>query len=169
MDELELATKHIKRAYKLAGDDIGSLREKDFQALCYHLHRAVSLIDQNTKIPVDSYLVDADIIINVFNTHFPDWKKKTKKRHITQKRQILAYLLRSFTNYSLHTISKLLGHKEHTTIVHSTQKVRDMLSVNDPLYVDMYNKAMHEIRLITHLPEENEEELPQEDELPETI
>ena len=57
----------------------------------------------------------------------------TKKRNseFVQPRQVVMYLCREMTDVSLNNIAKLLGKKDHTTIIHGINKVEAEMSTNE--------------------------------------
>jgi chromosomal replication initiator protein len=64
-------------------------------------------------------------------------KGKTRIKEIVGPRQILMYLLRSEFNLSLMEVGKLLGGRDHTTIMHGVDKITHQLSEDEDLRVDI--------------------------------
>src|SRR6185436_11981309 len=58
---------------------------------------------------------------------------KTRERSICWPRQVAAYLAYKHTNVSLKEIGIKLGGKDHTTVMHSRQAVKDMLETDEKL------------------------------------
>lgn len=56
--------------------------------------------------------------------------EKTRKREIVQARQITMYLAKMFTKNSLKTIGDHFGGRDHTTVIHSCQTVRDLMDTD---------------------------------------
>jgi chromosomal replication initiator protein len=48
-------------------------------------------------------------------------------------RQLVMYLCREFTDTSFTSISKLLGKKDHTTVMHGARKIADEIKTNEDL------------------------------------
>ena len=48
-------------------------------------------------------------------------------------RQIVMFLCRELTDTSLKNIGKILGKKDHSTVLHGVNKVSDEIKVNDDL------------------------------------
>ena len=44
-------------------------------------------------------------------------------------------------NISLSALGMLVGRRDHSTVIHSRDKVNDLLSVNDEYYTGIYNKV----------------------------
>ena len=55
---------------------------------------------------------------------------KTRKREISRPRQIAMYLLRSELHLSFPRIAKELGRKDHTTAIHSIEKIEKEASLD---------------------------------------
>jgi len=72
-----------------------------------------------TKI-TDFYGIDIDSIY-----------EKTRRREVVRPRQIIMYILREDFNVSYPTIGSKLGGRDHTTVIHSCEKVRKDL-LQDP-------------------------------------
>ena len=75
------------------------------------------------------------LIINVVAEHFgvrpDDISSKKRNSEFVQPRQVVMYLCRELTDVSLNNIAKLLGKKDHTTIIHGINKVEAELSTNE--------------------------------------
>ncbi len=81
------------------------------------------------------------IIINVVAEHFgvkpEDILSKKRNSEFVQPRQVMMYLCREMTDTSYVNIAKLLGKKDHTTIIHGYNKIKEEIETND----DLYNKV----------------------------
>ncbi len=56
---------------------------------------------------------------------------KSKKKELVIPRQICAYLMCEIMNIPLVSIGEAMGGRDHTTIIHSREKVNNLLKVND--------------------------------------
>lgn len=68
-----------------------------------------------------------DAICSNFNIKLLDIKSKKRNRSVTTPRQIAMYLCRKLTNSSLPEIGKQFGGKDHTTVLHSFNKINEMI------------------------------------------
>ena len=57
-------------------------------------------------------------------------KEKTRKRAIVQARQLSMYLAKSYTKNSLKVIGRHFGGRDHSTVIHSCQAVKDMMDTD---------------------------------------
>ncbi len=56
---------------------------------------------------------------------------KSKKKELVQPRQICAYLMCEIMNIPLVSIGEAMGGRDHTTIIHSREKISNLVKVND--------------------------------------
>ncbi len=77
------------------------------------------------------------LIIEVVAEHFgvdkDDITSKKRNSEFVMPRQIVMYLCRELTDTSLVNIGKILGKKDHTTVMHGIKKVTEELGSNDEL------------------------------------
>jgi len=57
--------------------------------------------------------------------------EKTRKKEVVKPRQIIMYLMRQDFSISYPTIGQKLGGRDHTTVIHSCEKIKTDLT-NDP-------------------------------------
>ncbi len=75
----------------------------------------------------------AEIIASVgkyYGISKDDLLGKSRKKELSTPRQITIFLIRENTNRSLPEIGKLMGGKDHTTIMYSEKKIRDLLKTD---------------------------------------
>ena len=57
--------------------------------------------------------------------------EKTRRKEVVKPRQIIMYILREDFNVSYPSIGQKLGGRDHTTVIHSCEKIKRELK-NDP-------------------------------------
>ena len=81
--------------------------------------------------------VTPSLIITVVAEHFgitpDDIMSRKRNSELVQARQIVMYLCRDLTATSLAGIGKLLGKKDHTTVIHGVNKITDEIVNNEEL------------------------------------
>ena len=81
--------------------------------------------------------ITPELIIEVVAEHFgvspEDITSKKRNSEFVQPRQVVMCLCRKLTDTSYVNIGKLLGKKDHTTIIHGVNKIEDELKNNDEL------------------------------------
>ena len=70
------------------------------------------------------------MVCEYFAVPFNKLLEKTRKREIVQARQITMYLAKSFTKNSLKFIGEHSGGRDHTTVIHSCQTVKDLMDTD---------------------------------------
>jgi chromosomal replication initiator protein len=63
--------------------------------------------------------------------------EKNRKQEIVKPRQVLMYILREYFNYSLSNIGDKLGGRDHTTVIHAYDKVKNDLVSNQILFEEI--------------------------------
>ena len=84
------------------------------------------------KQPVD-YKKLVSIVANYYNVDEENIYKKSRKKEYVYPRQIIMYLLREDFNYSFPNIGEKIGGRDHTTAMHSYEKVKEELKENPTL------------------------------------
>jgi chromosomal replication initiator protein len=74
------------------------------------------------KLVADFYNIDPDAICD-----------KTRKKEVVRPRQITMYILREDFNTSYPTIGDKLGGRDHTTVIHSCEKIKNDLKTDQNL------------------------------------
>ena len=81
--------------------------------------------------------ITPELIIRVVAEHYgvnpEDITSKKRNSEFVLPRQVVMYLCRDLTETSLANIGKLLGKKDHTTVIHGANKITDELNTNEEL------------------------------------
>ena len=87
--------------------------------------------------PNKSKEITPTLIINVVAEHFgvkpEDITSKKRNSEFVQPRQVVMYLCRDLTDTSLINVGKILGKKDHTTVMHGVKKIEAELQTNEEL------------------------------------
>jgi chromosomal replication initiator protein len=86
-----------------------------------------------------------EVVAKHFHLDFHDMKSKRRTDAIAFPRQIAMYLARTLTEMSTTQIGDSFGGKDHTTVMHATNKVKGRLDT-DPFFTALVNKIIQEIR-----------------------
>jgi len=93
--------------------------------------------------------VTPSLIISVVAEHFgvnpEDITSKRRNSEFVQPRQVVMYLCRELTDTSFTNIGKLLGKKDHTTIIHGVNKITSEMMINEELKnkIDIITKKIN--------------------------
>ncbi|MBF0169553.1 MAG: chromosomal replication initiator protein DnaA [Nitrospinae bacterium] len=74
------------------------------------------------------------VVCDVFKVKLADMKSKSRKKTITIPRHVAAYLCREYTTASLPEIGRAFGGRDHTTVLHSCEKIKGDMETNTSLY-----------------------------------
>ena len=86
--------------------------------------------DQNKEI-TPSYIIE--VVAEHFEINADDITSKKRNSEFVLPRQITMYLCREMTDTSLVNIGKLLGGKDHSTVLHGVNKIAEEIPVNKEL------------------------------------
>ena len=119
--ELEGVLNSIICQSKLKGRDLTITEIKD-------------LIKNNLKPKKNSSIKDViKTVADFYQITEGEIYEKTRKKNVVKPRQIIMYLLREDFDISYPTIGEKLGGKDHTTVMHSYEKVKDDIKTNSAL------------------------------------
>lgn len=87
-------------------------------------------VKEIVKIIADYYSIEEDLIYN-----------KTRRKDVVKPRQVVMYILREDFSTSYPSIGEKMGGRDHTTVIHSCEKIKSELKTNALLM-----KELEEIR-----------------------
>lgn len=90
----------------------------------------VDMMPKRREIEPDHLI---SLVANTFNISVDQIMDRNRTRQVSLPRQIAMYLLREEANISLPQIGKVLGGRDHTTIMHGCQKVAGLIEQDDQL------------------------------------
>jgi chromosomal replication initiator protein len=104
-----------------------SLNKKDID-----VELAKKVLRNFVKTSSKEITIDAiqKMVCEYFDVSYDKLLQKTRKREIVQARQITMYLAKAFTKNSLKTIGEHFGGRDHTTVIHSCQTVKDLMDTD---------------------------------------
>jgi chromosomal replication initiator protein len=86
-----------------------------------------------------------EVVARHYHLDLHDMKSKRRTDAIAFPRQIAMYLARTLTEMSTTQIGDSFGGKDHTTVMHATNKIKNRLDT-DPFFTALVNKIIQEIR-----------------------
>ena len=86
------------------------------------------------------------MVCEYFDVPYDKLLQKTRKREIVQARQITMFLAKAFTKNSLKTIGEHFGGRDHTTVIHSCQTVKDLMDT-DTLFKESVIELQQKVQL----------------------
>ncbi|MCC6199013.1 chromosomal replication initiator protein DnaA [Candidatus Nomurabacteria bacterium] len=105
----------------------------------------VKLLVKNSIKPKKIISIDAvvKLVSNYYNLDEQMIYEKTRRKEIVRARQIIMFILREDFNESYPAIGAKLGGKDHTTVIHSYEKIKNDLSTDPHLM-----KEIDDIRIL---------------------
>ncbi|OHA26174.1 MAG: hypothetical protein A3C06_03555 [Candidatus Taylorbacteria bacterium RIFCSPHIGHO2_02_FULL_46_13] len=70
------------------------------------------------------------VVADFYNIEESSIYEKTRRKEVVRPRQIIMYLLREDFNISFPSIGQKLGGRDHTTVIHSCDKIKNELKTN---------------------------------------
>ncbi|MBU1056682.1 MAG: chromosomal replication initiator protein DnaA [Proteobacteria bacterium] len=89
-------------------------------------------IKEVVKAVTEFYGIEEDVIY-----------QKTRKKEVVKPRQLIMYILREDYGFSYPSIGEKLGGRDHTTVIHSCDKIKTNLKINNSLL-----QELNQIRLV---------------------
>jgi chromosomal replication initiator protein len=90
------------------------------------------IIPAGTRKPINVDRIQA-LVADYYNVTLEDMKGKRRDKHIVFPRQVAMYLVREETPSSLPAIGKAFGGRDHTTALHSIEKIANELKEDERL------------------------------------
>ncbi len=78
------------------------------------------------------------IVADFYNTEESSIYEKTRKKEVVKPRQLIMYLLREDFSISYPAIGQKLGGRDHTTVIHSCEKIKRDLDADTNLQQELY-------------------------------
>lgn len=73
------------------------------------------------------------LVSDFYNINESHIYEKTRKKEVVKPRQVIMYLLREDMNISYPSIGEKLGGRDHTTVIHSCEKIKEDIKSNHVL------------------------------------
>ncbi len=82
-----------------------------------------------------------------FNITFKRMQHRDRYREVVEARQVAIYLIRMHTSKPLAYISRMFGGRDHTTAMHSINKIQDMITT-EPHFKQLILKIENQLILL---------------------
>jgi len=117
---------------ELEGALISLLAQSSLNKKEIDLELAKKVLRNFVKTSSKEITIDAiqKMVCEYFDVPYEKLLHKTRKREIVQARQITMFLAKAFTKNSLKTIGEHFGGRDHTTVIHSCQTVKDLMDTD---------------------------------------
>jgi len=103
-----------------------------------NINEIKNLIKNNIKPKKNISIKDIiKIVADFYNIEEQSIYEKTRRKEVVLPRQLAMYILREDFNVSYPSIGQKLGGRDHTTVIHSCEKIKEELKSNDILTQDL--------------------------------
>jgi len=85
------------------------------------------------------------VVADYFNVSTNDLKSKKRTKAVTFPRQISMYIIREITDFSTTEIGLEFGGRDHTTVIHSFQKIEELI-MTDPSLEPVINNLVRTVK-----------------------
>lgn len=133
---------------ELEGALISLLAQSSLNKREIELELAKKVLRNFIKTSSKEITIDAiqKMVCEFFEVPYERLLHKTRKREIVQARQITMFLAKAFTKNSLKTIGEHFGGRDHTTVIHSCQTVKDLMDT-DSLFRENVMELTQKVQL----------------------
>ena len=83
------------------------------------------------------------VVAEYYNIRVSDLLSSRRSRAVTRPRQIAMSLAKSLTNHSLPEIGESFGGRDHTTVIHACEKVKELMQTNLEIEEDFKKLRRH--------------------------
>ncbi len=143
-DVVEFVAYNIKTNIReLEGVLIKLLAESSLNKMEINLELAKKTVSSFVKSVSKEISIDMiqKTVCDYFDVIVDKLKDKTRKREIVQARQLAMFFSKEYTNHSLKAIGSHFGGRDHSTVIHSCQAVRNLIDTDEE-----FSGAVDEIR-----------------------
>ncbi len=93
-----------------------------------------NLVKNNTKPKKNISIKDViKLVADFYNVEEEAVYDKTRKKEVVKPRQVIMYILREDLSVSFPSIGEKMGGRDHTTVIHSCEKVKEEIKTNPVL------------------------------------
>lgn len=142
MDLAQLIAANIESIRKMEGFLTRLLTESEAKGISLSLDLVNSLLGKTlSEKELDNKAVKPKAVIEVLADYYHlkvnQLRSPSRVKEIVLPRQILMYLLRIELNLPFMEVGRLLGGRDHTTIMHGVEKITGLLKDSEDLRVDI--------------------------------
>ena len=121
-------------------------------SIVYHCNIDMMLVERVVKraVKVDDMPLTIDDILDrvcrAYEVTPNAVKGRSRKKELVMPRQLTMYIANKYTNIPATRIGKLVGSRDHSTVLHSIAKIEEMLAV-DKVFASQVNKIEESLQI----------------------
>ena len=144
-----IASRYTSNIRELEGALIRAVAYISISGLPMTVKNLAPVLSSQTEKVEASPPVVMRVVAEVMGISVEDLKGSSRRREISQARQVAMYLMRQHTDLSLPKIGEVFGGKDHTTVLYSCDKVAQRRE-NDPQLAQLLLQLGDRINLASH-------------------
>lgn len=78
-----------------------------------------------------------EVVEKYFNIPFAMMQHRTRRREVCYARQVCMYFLCKKTHNSLKSIGEMFGGRDHTSVIHARELIKDLIDTNEQTKKDI--------------------------------
>ena len=142
MDVAQLIAANIETNRKMEGFLTRVVTESETKGIPMSVELVSSLLKKNlTEKELDSKVIRPKLVIETtadyYHLKVNQLKSPTRVKEVVLPRHVLMYLLRAELGLPLEEVGRLLGGRDHSTVLHGVEKITNLLIENEDLRVDI--------------------------------
>jgi chromosomal replication initiator protein len=134
MDQIQMIAGNIDSARKIEGVLIKLITEVKMKHVEINQELIESVIGKGTETNNKVVKKDPDDVIEAVSDYYQIGKRSllgdSRVRSVARPRQILMYLLRTHLGIPLEEVGRLVGNRDHTTVMHAVGKVTELATTD---------------------------------------
>ncbi len=146
-----IASTYTNNIRELEGALIRAVAFVSISGLTMTVENIEPILNPPTKAREVTPSVIMEVVCEEYKVRAEDLLSNSRKREISQARQIAMFLMRNYTDLSLPKIGEALGGKDHTTVLYSCEKV-NQLQEKDPQVARQMQQLGDRLRIAANKP-----------------
>jgi chromosomal replication initiator protein len=134
MDQIQMIAGNIDSARKIEGVLIKLITEIKLKHLEITNELVESVLGKGIEVNGKSVRKDPSEVIEAVSSYYQIGKRSllgdSRARPVARPRQILMYLLRTHLGISLEEVGRLVGDRDHTTVMHAVGKITELATID---------------------------------------
>jgi chromosomal replication initiator protein len=141
MEVIQLIAGNLEAARKIEGFLIKLMTEQNLKKIEITEELVQSLLGKGIEPQTQQIKSNPNDLINRVANYYSIGKRQllgdSRARPVALPRQILMYLLRTQYNLPLEEVGRLIGGRDHTTVMHAVDKITNLVSTNVKIREDI--------------------------------
>lgn len=141
MEIVQLIAGNVEAARKIEGFLIRLMTESNIRKTDITEELVLSLLGKGVEPNNHVFKTNPNDLINSVASYFSLGKRQllgeSRARPVSLPRQILMYLLRTQYNLPLEEVGRLIGGRDHTTVMHAVDKITNLVSTDVKIREDI--------------------------------